>query len=533
MITPAVPKVTNVRPVDRLSWLWLAIGAALLPFTSWQTVLPIAAWLAPVFIIRFARTQRVAVAVPVVVLVSCAAMAVTFRNGVLPAPPSILIPIVAGYGLAGSLGFIADRLLAPRLGGLGRTLIFPLAVTTVDFLQARFNPILGSFGSPAYSQAGNLPLLQVVSLTGLWGLTFLISWLAPVANAVWEHGGDWRAVRGSAGAFAATLLAVLLFGSGRLAFFPPASPAVRVAGLGAGRERYRAVTPDPFRLTPGTAAERAAVGAQFAPPLDALFAHTQQAARAGARIVVWSEDAALVLQEDVPAVIERAGTVARQENIYLQIGLLVFRDTDHFPFDENRAVLVDPTGAVLWDYQKTFPTPGPETFRMQRGGGLLPTAQTPFGRLATAICFDMDIPTLLRQVGQADADVLLAGYLEWEQVRFTHAGMATFRAIENGASLVRPTGEGISTAVDYQGRVLASVDYLASEDPMLVTMLAAVPTKGAGTIYARIGDAFAYLSVAGLALLIILALLPRRVGVIADTSTKTAGARRPAVAGAP
>ena len=121
-----------------------------------------------------------------------------------------------------------------------------------------------------------------------------------------------------------------------------------------------------------------------------------------------------------------ADTIGRRAELLARVALTRRLNVDVLPFDENRAVLVDPAGAVLWDYQKTFPTPGPETFRMQRGGGVIPTAQTPFGRLATAICFDMDIPTLLRQVGQADADVLLAGYREWEQVRFTHAGMATF-----------------------------------------------------------------------------------------------------------
>ncbi|MBM4424322.1 MAG: hypothetical protein FJ030_13200 [Chloroflexi bacterium] len=40
---------------DRLSWLWLILGAALLPFTQLQTAMPLAAWLAPVFLLRFAR----------------------------------------------------------------------------------------------------------------------------------------------------------------------------------------------------------------------------------------------------------------------------------------------------------------------------------------------------------------------------------------------------------------------------------------------------------------------------------------------
>ena len=40
------------------SWFWLAAGAVLLPFTAWQTVVPIAVWLAPVFLLRFSRTAK-------------------------------------------------------------------------------------------------------------------------------------------------------------------------------------------------------------------------------------------------------------------------------------------------------------------------------------------------------------------------------------------------------------------------------------------------------------------------------------------
>ena len=74
------------RAVDRLSWLWLAIGAILLPFTAWQTVLPLAAWLAPVVLMRFVRAQRAAVGLPVVAIVSSAAVVISFRNELVPAP---------------------------------------------------------------------------------------------------------------------------------------------------------------------------------------------------------------------------------------------------------------------------------------------------------------------------------------------------------------------------------------------------------------------------------------------------------------
>ena len=42
---------------NRWSYLWLLIGAGLLLFSNGRWMIPLATWLAPVFLIRFARTQ--------------------------------------------------------------------------------------------------------------------------------------------------------------------------------------------------------------------------------------------------------------------------------------------------------------------------------------------------------------------------------------------------------------------------------------------------------------------------------------------
>lgn len=129
------------------------------------------------------------------------------------------------------------------------------------------------------------------------------------------------------------------------------------------------------------------------------------------------------------------------------------------------------------------------------GPGVIPTADTAYGRLATAICFDLNYPTTVRQVGQARADLVLVPASDWDSAKFTHAQMHVFRAIENGASMVRPTGQGISLAVDALGRVRGEVDYYATDEAVLV---AAVPTQGVWTFYPVIGDIVAYLCATGL-----------------------------------
>jgi apolipoprotein N-acyltransferase len=493
----------TIRPNDRRAWLWLLIGAALLPFTQFQTVLPLAAWLAPIFLLRFARTQRLWIALLGLAIAHYIAGIIALR-GILPAPAIFLI------GLAGATGvatYLADRALARRLGGLARTLVFPAASVAVDWLFGQSS--LGTIGSAAYAHVGNLPLTQVASIAGVWGLAFMTAWFAPVANEIWERRLDRRTIRRVVVPFAGVLLAVVLAGSARLAFFAPPASTVRVAALAADRVLWHGLSvPRWSVLAAADDAVRAEARAQFAPITDDLFARTQQQARAGAKIVVWSEAAAFALKEDEPALLDRARTLAREQGIYLQISVVVGLRTDHYPFAENRAILIDPSGQVAWDYYKTV-HPLDDASIFAPGPGVVPTVDTPYGRLATVICFDADFPALVQQAGQARADILLVPANDWRPVHVMHARAAELRAIENGVALVRSTGNGIAAAVDHLGRPLATADYFATDK---LTMVADVPTQGAATIYARIGDSFAYLCIAGLAALAAWPLVRRMAG---------------------
>jgi apolipoprotein N-acyltransferase len=447
----------------------------LLPFGQFQTIVPLAAWLAPVFLLRFARTQRARLALPILALVHYLATVVSMRDGLIPGQTLAL------YALGGALGvmpYVADTALVRRVPAWARTLVFPAAAVALDWAFGLTS--LGTLGSVAYSQFGFLSLTQLASVTGIWGIVFLIMWLAPVTNEVWERGIHWATVRSSVAPFTALLVVVLLLGGIRLAFFTPTIPTVRVAALAPNRALRESD--------------------QSGRVIDDLIARTRREAQAGARIVSWSEAAAFVLKEDGAALLRRAGSVAREENIYLQLGLVVELSTQHYPFAENRAVLINPSGQVVQDYFKAIhPLGDADVFAP--GPGVVPTTETPYGRLATIICFDADFPALVRQAGRARADILLVPSNDWRPVDTIHARAATFRAVENGVALVRPTGNGISVAVDRLGRPLAMADYFAT--PAL-TMVADVPTRGVATMYPRIGDAVAYLC---LALLVVLGLM--------------------------
>jgi len=43
---------------DRWSYLWLAIGAVLMLFAHGRWIIPLATWLAPIFILRFVHAKK-------------------------------------------------------------------------------------------------------------------------------------------------------------------------------------------------------------------------------------------------------------------------------------------------------------------------------------------------------------------------------------------------------------------------------------------------------------------------------------------
>src|SRR5512139_3826976 len=145
----------QVRASGSTAWAWLAVSAVLLLFANGRSDVAVAAWFAPVFMLRFVRAGRAWRLLPAY-LVTTAAWAFQFR-GMIPAPQPILAAVWAFYGAGLLLPFIADRLLANRIAGFASTLVFPCAAMGLDYLLSLLP--YGSWGSPAYSQYGNLPLM--------------------------------------------------------------------------------------------------------------------------------------------------------------------------------------------------------------------------------------------------------------------------------------------------------------------------------------------------------------------------------------
>ena len=483
----------------RQSLFVLALAAALLLLANGRNTIPAAAWLAPLFLLRFVRSQGKWRGLLIGWLVLSATWTFQFR-GMVPLPTFAYLTLAVVYGLLQLLPLVLDRILTTRLVGFKGTLLLPCAWVVTEYLVSEFTPY-GSWGSWAYTQHENLVLLQMISVTGLYGISFLIAWFAAVGNWAWECRFAWPDVRRGVLTFALAMTVVLVLGGARLASHLSDVPTVRVASV---------TRPDIDLFPSEEFAQRAYAGTLSEDEIEELrgraneinehlLQHSEQEARAGAKIVFWGESNAFALKQDEPELIRRGAELARAYQIYLGIAVGTWNQDSPKPF-ENKIVLIDPQGEVVLNSLKAIPVPGGEAAISARDDGRIKSVATPYGRVGAAICFDMDFPGLIEEAGRQRVDLMLVPSNDWRAIDPWHSHMARLRAVEQGFNMVRHVSGGLSLATDHQGRVLASMDHYTTKDRALV---AHVPTRGVQTLYTRVGDAFSWLCLAGLLISVI------------------------------
>lgn len=482
------------RNGDRQTPSWpglvcLVIGiAAMLASVGGRWSLPLAAWIAPIFLLRFSRVNRQLRAVAGLAVASFLQLLwLGVEWNVNLNTDTVTTSLTFVLALALTIPYVVDRLVASRLNAVGRLVLFPAAIAAVEFIVGSNLPVGTSIGVRAITQGENLALAQIVSLTGPYGIGFLIAIAATVVNHIWENPTRGTLLRWGAGLLA-TLVAAVAFGQARLSWAGRANPpsSVKVAGITPSADlRERAadlVTVDNYPPSPQTkeAVATPAMKDLYARVADELLGETRRAARAGAEVVVWSETAAPVLEVDKPSLLQQISSVAQEEGIYIDASIGV-------PFERNETYLFDPHGKELWHYRKNHPVPGLEPVEPFKDAA--PVVDTPLGRLSNVICYDGDFPALTR----VPADILLLPSWDWPEMGETHTmKMARLRAIENGYSLIRVDFDGVSAAFDPYGRVLAMQSTLDGQGH---TLLVDVPANRVTTVYGRIGDVFAWLCI--------------------------------------
>jgi len=384
-------------------------------------------------------------------------------------------PVVLGIGVLliavpFMLVALAWRAIARRSHFLLAAVAYPALVVSVEYLISLVSPH-GTFGSIAYSQADVLPVIQLVSLTGLWGVSFLVSLVPAALAGVWRARMKENSLPSGLALAALPLAAVVAFGTSRLST-APASQRVKI-GLAAcdGSMRLFA-TKD---------------SAEALPVLRAYASRASRLADLGAEFIVLPEKFVGVMPAYADSARELLATVARERHVTIVAGLNLLGGQEL----RNIAEVFGPDGAVVLQYDKVHLVPGLEAgYRRGDAIGLIERAKAPTG---VAICKDMDFIPLGRAHARAGTGLLLVPAWDFVKDAWLHSRMAVMRSVEGGYALARTAAEGLLTVSDDSGRILAE---RSSGTAPEVLLTAVVPVGRGGTFYSRTGDWFAWLCVA-------------------------------------
>jgi apolipoprotein N-acyltransferase len=495
---------SKMKKKNYLPVLWFIIGFGLFMFTRGTMYVPIALVLAPIFILRFSRTQQKpgkAILFTLLGFVLSITIALWGLFDLGDNVSSLMFNTIRSLLLAIvlALPYIADRLIYPRFKGFLSTLVFPVSATALYFLNSLEGPFDGDAVFAHYFYfTGDLSFRQLVSVTGLWGLVFLVSWIASVINWVWENNAQWETIKPGVVIFSSVIAGVFVFGGLQISPLLNSGEVetVRIAAVTLNAQDGKVMnfvemlenkTFSPFEETIAT--------------IDHL---TQQAALGGAKIVTFQEYAMVIEKTNEKKFLAELERMAKDHGVYLSLTYAVLIENEK---GENRHILLNDMGEVEANYLKRYLLgfgPIGETAYLKKGPEIIPVVETPYGNIGLAICRDMSFAPYARQGGQKNVDIMLDPSADFPQGK-GHSYL--MRAIENGFSFIRPTHNGFSFAVDYHGNVLASKDYFATSNEI---MYADVPTKGKTTLYPIIGDLFGWLSVLGFGAFVVIAIKRKR-----------------------
>lgn len=372
-----------------------------------------------------------------------------------------------------------------------------------------------------YSQFGNLNLIQISDIFGVYGVSFLIALSNGAIFLVflcWK-GKDWQGTPTSkplaAGAMATFILLFSLiwfYGKWRVLSvdeLASASPSARVTVVQGNIEQTKK----------WDAAFRYATTKKY---LDLSFSAKAQKPD----IIVWPETAApfyFLHNERMTEIVLKG---IRETDTNFLIGSPSVTRGENGPEYHNSAYLIRPDGTVSDKYDKAHLVPFGEYVPLKRWlpflgkivehvGDFTPgtegkTIQLGNYSLGVQICYEIIFSNLSRKMARNNANLLINitndAWYGTTSAPYQHFSMTVFRAVENRRSLVRSANTGISGFIDPVGRVIAQTHLF--QDAVVTR---SVPVLSEKTLYTQFGDFFAVACLSVALIILLMRICMRRI----------------------
>ncbi|MBZ5554831.1 MAG: apolipoprotein N-acyltransferase [Acidobacteriia bacterium] len=437
---------------------------------------------------------------------------VMHQFGFLPLPLAILF--LLGFSIYNALflalfGILARKILTqnylylkwflptpPQIALLNSALVAALWVS-VEFLQTH---LFGGFPwcLLGYSLVNYLGLMQVTTVTGIYGVSFLVCGInVLLAQALYQR-------KRPLFVGTAIVLGLLLTGDFALRtwWLGGSTDSVSVRSQGGPARHDVAILQ--VNIPQDTDWTR--------PVFDAWLSTLEKMLLASpGEIAVMPENPAPFYYPDDRTFTERLESMANRSGAYLIAGVVMSHsDAQGHAGTFNSAATLAPDGHLVAAYDKQHLVPFGEYVPLRRYlsfAGKLTQEVSDFSagdrftlsplhenRAGIFICYEAIFPDLVRRFTAAGAEVLINitndGWYGDSSAPYQHFEMSRVRAIENRRYLVRAANTGISAIVDPYGRIITRTKLNTQ-----VVLHGEIEYRTDRTFYVRFGDVFAWLCV--------------------------------------
>lgn len=416
--------------------------------------------------------------------------------------------LLAGY-LAVYFGIFSMLLYGIRWkSGLSFIFIVPAIWTGLEWVRSWF---LSGFpwGSMGYTQWNNLPAIQIASITGVHGVSFIVVLLnVTIANIIRVHfaQGDRfdddnpsdttnqknYVLRSTFSHLLPIVIVIVCLVYGGYMMSKPVDNASDIK----------------IAIVPGNVPQIEKWDRTYWPQIFERYMNLIKAAAAEEPDLIALPETALrgeifVLEGNM--YLPKLEQMLADQQIYLLTGLA---DYTAAPKIYNSVFLLSPTGKKLGSYSKIHLVPFgeyvpitrhlpnfiqlPRGFESGKSIDLLPIPHGEERQMGVVICFESVFPDLFRKFVKEGASVMGIltndAWFDGTAAPEQHLAMAPFRAVENRVAVFRCANGGISCIIDSLGRTV-STPILASDTARF--LIERLPLQNHGvTVYTRYGDWF-------------------------------------------
>ncbi|MES0491696.1 MAG: nitrilase-related carbon-nitrogen hydrolase [Leptospirales bacterium] len=357
---------------------------------------------------------------------------------------------------------------------------FASLITVGEYVIAQFSG-LGVWGMIANTQLENLPLLQLASITGAYGISFLMCLTASMSESIIYSltQGKSPTSRVLKAGMGVLVLNILVFSYGGIRLdFQGQGATMRVATVSAKDYSIQDISQT------GDLGNKARNGNN-----NEVYDLIEKASNQKAEMVITNEGSIILNPGEEESFEEKIKQLALQKKVHIMAGYLIFNGL-HEKFN-NRLLFVDSEGRTF-KYSKQFIVPGePVT---PEPGPILPITITHNSQqfiIGGAICYDFDSMKITNDHGDNEAGMVAIPSSDWRGIDPYHTQMTRLRGIEQGYSITRSVRGATSQMYDAYGRIRGSLPWHEDNDKILI---ASVPIEPIMTIYKTFGDWFVILN---------------------------------------